>query len=63
MAGDLSNDLELDQELPSLNSTIPGEMSSMQLDRLRAYLAYHYAVSKYVSSTNPYSSKDYSQLY
>ncbi|KAM0430816.1 hypothetical protein ACHAQK_010423 [Fusarium lateritium] len=50
MAGDLSNDLELNQELPSLNSTIPGEMNSMQLDRLRAYLAYHYAVSVFSCS-------------
>ncbi|KAH7236189.1 hypothetical protein BKA59DRAFT_503800 [Fusarium tricinctum] len=56
MAGDLSTDLELDQELPSLNGTIPGEMSSMQLDRLRAYLAYHYAVSNF---TYAWSKMDY----
>lgn len=48
MAGDLLSDLDLDQEMPNLDNTIPGDMSSMQLDRLRAYLAYHYAVSKYV---------------
>lgn len=48
MAGDLLSDLDLDQEVPNLDNTIPGDMSSMQLDRLRAYLAYHYAVSKYV---------------
>lgn len=61
MAGDLSTDLELDQELPILNSTIPGEMNSLQLDRLRAYLAYHYAVSKYVSSSSPHRNNTYSQ--
>jgi hypothetical protein len=48
MAGDLVTDLELDQEPAHLGSAIPGEMSSAQLDRLRVYLAYYYAVSKYV---------------
>ncbi|KAJ4259761.1 hypothetical protein NW762_007692 [Fusarium torreyae] len=45
MAGDLVSDLELDQEVPSIYNIMPGEMSSLQLDRLRSYLAYHYAVS------------------
>ncbi|EWG39631.1 hypothetical protein FVEG_02386 [Fusarium verticillioides 7600] len=48
MAGDLLSDLDLDQEVPNLDNTIPGDMSSMQLDRLRAYLAYHYAVSNFL---------------
>jgi hypothetical protein len=48
MAGDLASDLELDQESAYLTSKIPGELSSAQLDQLRAYLAYHYALSKYV---------------
>ncbi|KAF4445313.1 hypothetical protein F53441_10925 [Fusarium austroafricanum] len=50
MAGDLADDLDLDQEIPNLNNTIPGDMSSMQLDRLRAYLAYHYAVSTFIGT-------------
>ncbi|CAF3431624.1 unnamed protein product [Fusarium graminearum] len=48
MAGDLITDLELDQEPAHLGDIIPGEMSSAQLDRPRVYLAYYYAVSKYV---------------
>jgi hypothetical protein len=48
MAGDLVTDLELDQEPANLSATIPGQMSSAQLDRLRVYLAYYYSVSKYV---------------
>ncbi|KAG8671698.1 hypothetical protein FPOAC1_004952 [Fusarium poae] len=48
MAGDLVTDLELDQEPAHLGSAIPGEMSSAQLDRLRVYLAYYYAVSNYM---------------
>ncbi|KAM5346945.1 hypothetical protein ACJ41O_009950 [Fusarium nematophilum] len=48
MAGDLVHDLDLDQESPDLTTTAPGEMSNEQLDRLRTYLAYYYAVSKYV---------------
>ncbi|KAM0355766.1 hypothetical protein ACHAPU_000152 [Fusarium lateritium] len=50
MAGDLSNDLELDQDVPDLNGIIPGGMDSTQLDRIRAYLAYHYAVSNFMFS-------------
>ncbi|KAF4986578.1 hypothetical protein FGRMN_10770 [Fusarium graminum] len=52
MAGDLSNDLELDQDVPSLSSTIPGGMNSTQLDRIRTYLAYHYAVSNFMFTWN-----------
>ncbi|KAF4333652.1 hypothetical protein FBEOM_12522 [Fusarium beomiforme] len=48
MAGDLANDLDLDQEIPNLNNAIPGDLNSLQLDRLRAYLAYHYAVSNFI---------------
>ncbi|RFN50877.1 hypothetical protein FIE12Z_4823 [Fusarium flagelliforme] len=48
MAGDLASDLDLDQESAYLTSTIPGEMSSAQLDQLRAYLAYHYALSNFM---------------
>ncbi|KAI1067830.1 hypothetical protein LB507_010550 [Fusarium sp. FIESC RH6] len=48
MAGDLASDLDLDQESAYLTSTIPGEMSSAKLDQLRAYLAYHYALSNFM---------------
>ncbi|KAF4980797.1 hypothetical protein FZEAL_3274 [Fusarium zealandicum] len=50
MAGDLIRDLDLDQENPSLASTLPGEMSSLQLDQLRTYLAYYYAASNFMTA-------------
>ncbi|WAO86940.1 Hypothetical protein NCS54_00423100 [Fusarium falciforme] len=48
MAGDLVHDLDLEEENPELITTPPGAMTASQLDRLRAYLGYYYAVSKYV---------------
>ncbi|KAF5017519.1 hypothetical protein F66182_10548 [Fusarium sp. NRRL 66182] len=50
MAGDLATDLDLDQEAPELTSLSPGEMRSSQLDRLRTYLSYHYAMSNFMFS-------------
>ncbi|KAF4465284.1 hypothetical protein FALBO_7874 [Fusarium albosuccineum] len=48
MAGDLVHDLDLDQESSEVATALPGQLSSSQLDRLRTYLAFYYAVSKYV---------------
>lgn len=53
MAGDLVHDLDLEEESPELIATPPGAMTAPQLDRLRAYLAYYYAVSKYVRPRPP----------
>ncbi|KAI8681728.1 hypothetical protein NCS55_00425600 [Fusarium keratoplasticum] len=54
MAGDLVHDLDLEEESPELITTPPGAMTTTQLDRLRAYLGYYYAVSKYVLG-HPYT--------
>ncbi|UPK91890.1 hypothetical protein LCI18_002825 [Fusarium solani-melongenae] len=54
MAGDLVHDLDLEEENPELITTPPGAMTASQLDRLRAYLGYYYAVSKYVLG-HPYT--------
>lgn len=46
MAGDLARDLELDQEMPELGCGLGSEVTSEQLDRVRTYLSWFYAVSK-----------------
>ncbi|CAM1502173.1 Fc.00g041570.m01.CDS01 [Cosmosporella sp. VM-42] len=45
MAGDLAHDLELDQEPPELSNASHPDLTSQQLDRIRAYLGWYYAVS------------------
>ncbi|KAJ4132889.1 hypothetical protein NW754_015702 [Fusarium falciforme] len=50
MAGDLVHDLDLEEENPELITTPPGAMTASQLDRLRAYLGYYYAVSNYMTA-------------
>lgn len=43
MAGDLTRDLELDQEMP--DPTSPNAPSD-QIEKIRTYLAWYYAVSQ-----------------
>ncbi|RSL43954.1 hypothetical protein CEP53_011451 [Fusarium sp. AF-6] len=62
MAGDLIHDLDLEEESPELITTPPGSMTPSQLDRLRAYLAYYYAVSKYVLG-HPHTTVAYNSSY
>ncbi|KAH7176457.1 hypothetical protein EDB81DRAFT_706887 [Dactylonectria macrodidyma] len=46
MAGDLTRDLELDQEMPDPTSP---DAPSDQVEKIRTYLAWYYAVSQYVA--------------
>lgn len=50
MAGDMVRDMGLDQELAELKSDSNSEITKEQLDRIRTYLSWFYAASKYVFS-------------
>ncbi|KAM0479527.1 hypothetical protein ACHAPX_004743 [Trichoderma viride] len=48
MAGDMVRDMGLDQELPELKDSVNSEVTKEQLDKIRTYLSWYYAGSKYV---------------
>lgn len=52
MAGDMVRDMGLDQEVAELKSksNSNSEVAKEQLDRIRTYLSWFYAASKYVFS-------------
>lgn len=48
MAGDMVCDMGLDQELAELKRDSNSKMTKEQLDRIRTYVSWFYAASKYV---------------
>lgn len=62
MAGDLVRDLELDQEPPEFADGPNINVSDQQLDKIRAYLAWHYSVSAYVPISSHQTTTDTSSF-
>ncbi|KAH6986653.1 hypothetical protein EDB80DRAFT_181444 [Ilyonectria destructans] len=50
MAGDMVRDMELVKELPELNGGFDSEVTTEQLEKVRAYLSWFYAVSNFISA-------------
>lgn len=48
MAGDMVRDMGLDQELAELKGGFNSGVTKEQLDKIRAYLSWFYAASKYI---------------
>lgn len=52
MAGDMVRDIGLDQELVELKDGFSSEVTKEQLDKIRTYLSWFYAASKYAFHWN-----------